>query len=476
MADVYDATAVVYDGHTADCNKVALCHRPGLADSLGAIEPAWQAGAENIGVGGDVASLDAAFVNSPGHFANIIGDYNRIGVGVVVRGDRMWVTFDFMRGPAVATRVTPPSTPVTAAGAPTTFTPSDPIRVLDTRSAVGARSAVDAGGVIPLDLNGATARPAGATGVALNVTVSAPSAAGYLTVYPCDRPRPNASNVNFAAGQTIPNLVDVALAHDGSVCIYSSTSAQVVADLSGWFVPGGTQASLTARSPVRVLDTRAGAGAPVQAITLPLGATVPASAVAVAMNVTVTAPAADGYLTVYPCGSPRPTASNVNYSAGETAPNFVTVRLGTNRSVCLWSSAPAHVLVDVAGWFGTSGGALTPVVPARLLDTRDGTGGWLGAMSGNQEVDLAVGGHNGVPAGATAVILNVTVTDEGSAGYLTVYPCGTARPTASNLNYVSGATRANLVTVQVGPSGSVCFYASSRTAVVADVAAYVTPA
>jgi hypothetical protein len=101
-------------------------------------------------------------------------------------------------------------------------------------------------------------------------------------------------------------------------------------------------------------------------------------------------------------------------------------------------------------------------------------GGWLGALGHTQAVDLPVGGKAGVPAGAVAVVLNVTVTGTQGAGYLTVYPCGGAVPLASNLNFTAGQTRANLVTVQLGANGEVCFYSYSRTAVIADITAYLT--
>ena len=79
-----------------------------------------------------------------------------------------------------------------------------------------------------------------------------------------------------------------------------------------------------------------------------------------------------------------------------------------------------------------------------------------------------------MPAGASAVVLNVTVTDANGPGYLTVYPCGGAVPLASNLNFTAGDTRANLVTVPLGTGGKVCFYSYGRTSVIADITGYLT--
>lgn len=98
-------------------------------------------------------------------------------------------------------------------------------------------------------------------------------------------------------------------------------------------------------------------------------------------------------------------------------------------------------------------GTFVSLRPARILDTRKslGAGGPVGA---NRTIYVQVTGRAGVPgSGVAAVVLNVTVTDATSAGYITVYPDQTTRPTASNLNYPRGDTRANLVTVKLGPTG-----------------------
>src|SRR2546421_6203916 len=93
---------------------------------------------------------------------------------------------------------------------------------------------------------------------------------------------------------------------------------------------------------------------------------------------------------------------------------------------------PADVPVTVAA----PGGSLRAVTPARLLDTRSGLGAPAGAT---HQVDLQVTGRGGIPAsGVGSVALNVTVTQPAGAGFVTAYPSGTLRPTASNLDYVAG--------------------------------------
>src|SRR5262249_10900091 len=122
---------------------------------------------------------------------------------------------------------------------------------------------------------------------------------------------------------------------------------------------------------------------------------VPSSGVgAVVLNVTVTQPTWEGYITAYPTGSARPSASNVNFASGQTIPNLVTVKVGTGGKVTLFNgqvpgSVPmspntVHLVADVAGYYldgpATVPGAYTPLVPARILDTRTGNGAPVGAV------------------------------------------------------------------------------------------------
>jgi len=102
MAVTYDRTRTVLapGEHRSDCAYSALCHRPDLAAAIETVEPAWRAGGENVGTGFEPAALHRAFVRSPGHLANIVGDWDRVGIGLVVRpGGRSWVSFVFLRGP-----------------------------------------------------------------------------------------------------------------------------------------------------------------------------------------------------------------------------------------------------------------------------------------------------------------------------------------------------------------------------------------
>jgi hypothetical protein len=78
-----------------------------------------------------------------------------------------------------------------------------------------------------------------------------------------------------------------------------------------------------------------------------------------------------------------------------------------------------------------------------------------------------------MPSNATAVVLNVTATETTAPSFLTVWPAGEARPTASNLNWVAGQTVPNLVTAKLGQGGRLSIYNLAGTVdVIADVAGY----
>ncbi|MBM0275801.1 right-handed parallel beta-helix repeat-containing protein [Micromonospora tarensis] len=249
------------------------------------------------------------------------------------------------------------------------FKPLTPVRVADSREGTGGPYLPDSSR--QLDLSSKV--PADTTAVILNVTATAPTAAGVLKVFPGGSLVPVASNLNFVAGQTIPNLVMVPVV-GGKVNIYnqSSGTVHVIADLAGYFgsASSGADQTYVPYGPRRVADTRDGTGLSYR----PVGPIAPNSPIgfspqnvqgnptcassalqcptAVVANLTVTAPTKAGVLIGYPFDKPRPTASNVNFVAGETASNLAVI--GTELgSVSLYnaSSGSTHVIVDQAGYF-----------------------------------------------------------------------------------------------------------------------------
>lgn len=380
-----------------------------------------------------------------------------------------------------------------------TFLPLPSNRLLDTRYGVGApKAAVATKGAVVLQVLGrGGVPPSGVSSVVLNVTVTAPTAAGYVTVYPHGSAQPFTSNISFVKGQTVPDLVIAPVGADGKVTLFTSAGTHLIADVSGFYLNGAAAAlaavpgSFGPLAPRRILDTRYGLGAPAGAV--PAGQSialavlgnggVPASGVsAVVLSVTVTAPTAAGYVTVYPNLVARPASSNVNFVKGQTVSNLVVAPIGADGKVRLFALAGAQLIADVAGYFTTkpgpaaaSGGTLTTVGPARLLDTRTNTGDNQGPVGNLQTVFLKVTGVGGVaPAGVTAVVLDVVVVGPTGAGYLTAYSAGSGQPATSNLNYVAGRTVANLVVVPVSPDGFIALTVDGAGTVdlVADVFGY----
>ncbi|MGP3683399.1 PKD domain-containing protein [Streptomyces sp. IBSNAI002] len=131
------------------------------------------------------------------------------------------------------------------------------------------------------------------------------------------------------------------------------------------------------------------------------------------------------------------------------------------------------------GAFLTPGSDFTPHTPTRLLDTRNGTGAPAGKVAGQGSARVKVAGNAAVPAGVTAVALNVTVTETVDSGYVTAWPgAGYDRPGTSNLNYTAGRSVPNLVIVPVGEDGYVELYNGGPQSVdlIADVTGYFTRA
>jgi uncharacterized delta-60 repeat protein len=295
---------------------------------------------------------------------------------------------------------------------------------------------------------------------------------------------------SIAGYQTASGTIELGLQSTGRVVMYAGLrGAAAVVRLRDDEAPpaAGTFVPLT---PARILDTRNGTGAPVGAV--PGGGSVdvqvtgrggvPADGVgAVVVNVTVTQPSGDGNIVAFPTGTSVPLASNVNYVPGQTVPNLVTVKVGAAGGVTLRnnSTGTVQLVADVAGYYRAGSavlpGTFTPLNPARILDTRTGTGGPTGPIAGGGSVDLQVTGQGGVPSTeVAAVVMNVTVTQPTWDGNVVAYPSGAATPLASNLNFAPGQTIPNLVMVMVGVGGKVTLKNNSTGTVqlLADVAGY----
>lgn len=204
----------------------------------------------------------------------------------------------------------------------------------------------------------------GAAGVALNVTAVRPADHGFLTVFPCGGDVPTASNLNVRAGDNTANLAVVRPGAGGRACVFTSVGTDLVVDLAGTF----SESFAPEPAPVRLLDTRNGtrvAAGAVAAVEIPDVDDATAGAV---VNVTAVQPSANGFVTAFPCGSTVPTASNVNYRAGQNRAGLSIVRPGDGGRVCVFTSAEIDLVVDLTGTLDST--FVPRDVPTRLVDTR----------------------------------------------------------------------------------------------------------
>jgi hypothetical protein len=397
---------------------------------------------------------------------------------VVVHGNNGTTGASYSTGPVRLEKPVPPT--------PSYFVPLNPARLLDTRDGTGGNiSALAARTYTELNVVGVGGvPPTGATAVVLNVTVDQPWTNGFITVWPSGEAQPTVSNLNFVAGQTVPNLVTVKIGANGKVNLYNSEGyTSLIADVVGYYTssapPGGGR--FTAVSPGRVLDTRLGAGIPVgagQSINVDVTGVkgVPASGVSgVALNVTVDQPTSSGFLTVWPTGETRPLASSHNFVPGLTVANLVLAKVGANGQVSIFNSAGAtHVIADVVGYFSSSGGLLVPVSPQRIADSRFGIGNGVVPLGQEQSIDVSVAGVAPVPSNASAAIVNVTSVNSSLPSFLTVWPANTQMPTASTVNPRPGLPVPNLAYLKLGSNGKLSvFNNTGSTDFLIDVFAYV---
>lgn len=388
------------------------------------------------------------------------------------------VTWSFRIDPSVRF-ATPAPLPDTRATAPASrFTALTPVRLADSRVGSGIARRLEAGQPVRLQAIGTGGVPAGATAVAVNVTAVGPDAAGYVTTYPCSDSVPEVSTVNFDAGEIVPNHAVVPLDATGGFCIVASTPVDVLVDVFGALLPGGV-AGYRPLTPARLADTRATGGrlAPGATLRVPVRGRngVGTNATAVALNVTAVGPSGLGYVTVHPCAAQAPEVSSLNLVAGEDRPNLVIVPVSATGEVCLTvAETSTDLLVDLAGELSpTASSTYTPLEPIRLADTRSfdtrlnaGSSGLRLRSNGTATVKAA--GTRGIPAGVAAMV-NVTVVDPTSAGYLTVHPCSASLPDTSTVNFGAGQTAANAAVALLDGEAELCTWGYSSAHVVVDV-------
>ena len=345
---------------------------------------------------------------------------------------------------------------------------------------------VAAGSVTQIRIAGRGGMPGNARAASINITATQPDGPGYVTVYPCGTPPPNASNLNFtAAGTTIANSVLTRLGANGDICIYSSTRTHLIADVTGAF----TTDAFSATTPARLMDTRPGyptsdsqnagggivAAGSVTRFASPAAAALPATPVPRRSTSPPPSPTAPATSPSTRAARHHPTpATSTSPPLAPPSPTPSSPASATNGDICIYSSTRTHLIADVTGAFSTD--AFSAVTPARLMDTRPGSatsdsqnaGG--GNVAAGSVTQIRIAGRGGIAGDARAASINIAATQPDGPGYVTVYPCGTPPPNASNLNFTAaGTTIANSVLTRLDANGDVCIYSSTRTHLIADV-------
>ena len=240
-------------------------------------------------------------------------------------------------------------------------------------------------------------------------------------------------------------------------------------------------------TPTRFVDTRAETAGMRQALDacssrIPITGRfgIPANASAVSVTLTIPGNHAGGWAALYPAGTTYSGVSSINFVAGAIRANTLVVPLGTGGAIDQLFMAPAcggDIVVDVNGYYvpvtgPVADGRYVPITPGRAYDQRLTDH----PVSSGSATDTFTRRDLGIPADASAVVVNITVTDTGGGGFVTGYATATARPTASMLNWDGpGQIRAASATLPVS-AGGISIYRSSGSALIVDVVGYYTGA
>lgn len=393
------------------------------------------------------------------------------------------------------------ATPVSTPPGPTVYSPLEtPERAYDSRTLTPA-VAIRGGTTQLINVGVASGLPAGARAALVNITVDRPAGGWFATAWEPRTARPATSNVNALDGEIAANTSIVPIDDLGQMLLYSHTTADVIIDVSGYFVDAPTATTsgrFEALDPLRLIDTRfapsstndfsvtfrrgdpvSGGTATVDRLSVPVAdhLGVPdtgVSAVALVVTALSESGAPAGWVQVTPGGRPNST-SNLNTDAGfDQRNNLVVVPLGADGTVDVNLFHTDQVLLDVVGWFtddsepSSTSGRFQLIASTREVDTRVDLGFGPLAKTGSESLN-----PGSVPNGAAAVAQNLTVAPASTLSFVSVYP-GDVRPEVSNLNSTEyGQIRAAATFTKLD-AGAETVYSHYATELVIDVFGYFT--
>jgi hypothetical protein len=301
------------------------------------------------------------------------------------------------------------------------FTPLSPVRIADTRSGFFCPATLGAAGTCTLQIGGDFAGvPTSATAVILNVTGIAPSAAGFLTVYPSNISNPGTSDVNLRPGViAVPNLVVATLSPSGQATFYNSAgTTDLAVDIFGFF--GGAVAGVTVSATPSTLSADGTSTSTVTATVTNADGT---AAVSDQVNFTSSGSPAASCGTI--AGSPKFTdgtgKATVIYTASTTA--------GT---CTITATEAAHNLSGTAAIIQTATKNTVAQAPANAVVAADG-------IATQVITDLVT--NNGAPVSADSVTWTTSPSVAGSCGtFTTANPTNTSGGGVATVTYKSSLT------------------------------------
>jgi hypothetical protein len=375
-----------------------------------------------------------------------------------------------------------------------------PVRIVDSRIALGLPTKLSNGVPQSFQVTGAGGVPAGATAITGNLTVTGQTKLGYVSLTTASQPTPSTSTINFPVGDDRANGVTTPLGAGGTLwAVYKSNTAgataELVFDVTGYFTADATGSTYhPLAGPVRIVDSRLALGLPTklsngvpQSFQVTGAGGVPAGATAVTGNVTVTAQTHHGYVSLTTASQPTPSTSTINFPVGDDRANGVTTPLGAGGTLWAVYKSPVvggstQLIFDVTGYFtaDATGSTYHPLAgPVRIVDSRIALG-LPTKLSNGVPQNFQVTGAGGVPAGATAITGNLTVTGQTALGYVSLTTASQATPSTSTINFPVGDDRANGVTTPLGAGGTLWAVYKSNTVgastqLVIDVTGYFGP-
>lgn len=430
-------------------------------------------------------------------------DCNQYGLWPYGEGQFVYATHDLDEGlwgvyPNEGMNTNIPAGNPTPTPEGSTFTAIDPARVYDSR-VPGAGGPISADDYRPVDITGGgiVTLPEDATAVAYNITVTGQTASGYATVTPGNvEIAPDSSTINWMTPQqTTANGYTVGLDNSGMVNIFvgGSGSTQAIIDVVGYYSPAVDGSLFVATAPARAYASNgsvAGGSRTVVDVVGGAPATVPTDATGIAYNLTVTGTTGTGYLAIAPGDTASaPTVSTVNWSGSNaTLANASQVAMEGGKVTVFAIGGSTTFFLDVVGYYvepgdvppGATGAKFVAIDPQRAYDSRVDTPG--GPLAGNAQsggvgqprtTGVALGGA--VPAGASGVAFNLTITGTAGSGFLTTAPGGQLAPNTSDINWTApNATLANGTLGGVNELRQMTTWAGGRnsTQYLIDVAGY----